>query len=259
MSSMRILLYTIAMQVSNSVGVYLWLAKMLAASLVRSYFLGEIMLIHNSSTPLFRIERKGVTELMLPPNETYDGKRLKFQARRWINAEDYDWVCFLDCDMLAQRNIDHLFDPGTDCDILWQPEGRMTQAAYNSYFHPEEFPRLWRHGANSGSFAVRGEHYQAVMEEWERIDSSEPVTPKILVDQPAWNRLLFDTKLRTRQFEKDEIQFPLLHHFDYRKWRNAALIHANGTTPEVKLEFLLSQYLGRFAGHAETMLALMDM
>ncbi len=251
-------IYTIAID-SPGNKTYAMMAKILISSLLRSYFSGELILIHNTPTPLFRINRTQLTENMLPSGHQIDGKRLKFQARKWINAEYHDWVCFLDCDMLAQRNIDHLFDPGADCDILWQPEGRMTQAAYNSYFQPEEFPRLWRHGANSGSFAVRGEHYHEVMEEWERIDASEPVREKILVDQPAWNRLLFDTKLRTRQFEKDEIMFPLLHHFDYRKWRNAALIHANGTTPDVKLEFLLSQYLGRFAGHAEMMLALMDM
>ena len=135
----------------------------------------------------------------------------------------------------------------------------MSQPAYNSYFHPEEYPLLWRNGANSGSFGVRGEHYHAVMAEWERVDNSEPVTRKVLVDQPSWNRLLFDTKLRTRRFERDEIQFSLLHDHDYRKWREAALIHANGASTEVKLEFLLSRYLGQTIGDAKTALALFDM
>ena len=87
------------------------------------------------------------------------------------------------------------------------------------------------------------------MEEWQRIDEQEPVTPKATFDQPAWNRLLFDTRLRRRPFERDEIQFPLLFHHRYFDWRSAALLHANGTRdPKVKLEFLMGQYLGRFLG-----------
>jgi alpha-N-acetylglucosamine transferase len=68
---------------------------------------------------------------MLPPT-TADGKRLKYKARQWIDAERYDWVCFLDCDMLAQRNMDHLLDTHILSDILWQPEGKICQNAYNS-------------------------------------------------------------------------------------------------------------------------------
>ena len=46
------------------------------------------------------------------------GKRINFQVSRLIRAEEYDWVCFFDSDMLARRNIDHPLDPGADCDIL---------------------------------------------------------------------------------------------------------------------------------------------
>jgi hypothetical protein len=250
-------LYTVATDAAGQ-REFTLMAKILVASQLRNFFAGEIFVFHNAEAPLFRVERKGLTEVMLPPSFD-DGKRLKYKVRQWIEADRYDWVCFLDCDMLAQRNIDHLLDPDIPADLLWQPEGKMTQDAFNSYFHDHEFPKLWRHGANSGSFAVRGKFFHQVMEEWERIDQSEPVRPKILVDQPAWNRILFDTELRTRPFEKGEIMFPLLHDHDYRKWREAALIHANGASPEVKLEFLLSQYLGRTIGDAKTALALFDM
>jgi len=257
MHNLRVLIYTIALDRPEQ-EFYRHMAKILVSSLLRTYFTGDILAIHNGAAPLFLVERKGVQELMLPGGEV-DGYKLKYQARRWIEAGRYDWVCFLDCDMITLRNIDHLFDPGSECDILWQPEGRMRQAPYNAYFHPEEHPRLWRNGANSGTWAVRGAAYQSMMAEWERIDGSEPVAAKHSHDQPAWNRVLFDTRLRARRFEKEEIRFPLLCDHDYMQWRQAALLHANGPPNEAKLEFLMAQYLGRFAGQpAGLMLTLLD-
>ena len=256
MFNQRVLIYTIALDRPGE-EVYRHMAKILVSSLLRTYFTGDILAIHNGAAPLFLVERKGVQELMLSPGDD-DGYKLKYRARRWIEAGRYDWVCFLDCDMIALRNIDHLFDPGAECDILWQPEGKMNNVAYNSYFRPEEYPRLWHRGANSGTYAVRGECFDPVMAEWERLDALPPVTPKTLHDQPAWNRMLYDTELRVRRFEREEIKFPLLMHFSYKEWREAALLHANGAIGGVKLEFLMAQYLGRFAGDARTMLSLMD-
>lgn len=256
MLNQRVLIYTVALDKPGE-DYFRHMAKILVSSLLRTYFTGEILAVHNGPAPLFLVERKGVQELMLPPGEE-DGYKLKYRARRWIKGSSYDWVCFLDCDMLALRNIDHLFDPGAECDILWQPEGRMTDIAYNSFFRPEEYPRLWRYGANSGSYAVRGSQFETVMAEWERLDAEPAVSAKVLHDQPAWNRLLYDTPLSHRRFERGEIQFPLLMHHEYKKWRECALIHANAATKDVKLEFLMAQYLGRFAGAPQTMLSLLD-
>jgi len=257
MHNLRVLIYTIAVDAPGK-EFYRHMSKILVSSLLRTYFTGDILIVHNGTAPVFRVERKGVEEVILA-GDTGNGYRLKFEARRWIDAGKYDWVCFLDSDMIALRNIDHLFDPGAACDILWQTEGRMSQGPYNAFFHPHEYPRLWRNGANSGTWAVRGPLYQTVMAEWDRIDSGEPVSAKYSHDQPAWNRLLFDTALRTRRFEKEEIRFPLLSDHPYMKWRQAALLHAHGPPNEAKLEFLMSQYLGRFAGDPPgLMLSLLD-
>ena len=256
MLNQRVLIYTIALDRPGEEW-FRHMAKILVSALLRTYFTGDILVIHNGAAPLFLVERKGVQELLLPAGDE-DGYKLKYRARRWIEAGRYDWVCFMDCDMLALRNIDHLFDPGAECDILWQPEGRMNQVAYNSYFRAEEYPRLWRCGVNSGTYAVRGSLFDGVMAEWERLDGLPPVSAKVLHDQPAWNRLLFDTKLRGRRFERDEIKFPLLMHHEYKQWREAALLHANGALKAIKLEFLMAQFLGRFAGAPQTMLSLLD-
>ena len=248
MPAARVLIYTVALDREGETG-HREMAKILVSSLLRTYFTGEILVVHNGDGPLFRVEQKGVKEVVvtMPAAEGY---ALKYLARDLIEPSRYDWVCFLDCDMIALRNVDHLFDPGEKVDILWQPEpSGMATIGYNAYFQPEEYGRLWRQGANSGSFAVRGEHYRKVMRQWQEIDITDPVSTKATYDQPAWNRLLFDTTLRRRPFERDEIQFPILFHHRYLEWRSAALLHANGVRDnKLKLEFLMAQYLGRFLG-----------
>lgn len=248
MHQQKVLIYTVALDRPGETG-HREMAKLLVSSLLRTYFTGNILILHNGDGPLFRVEQKWVEERVvnLPAEQGYT---LKYMAPGTITAKRYDWVCFLDCDMLALRNVDHLFDPGDGLDILWQPEpAGMETIGYNAYFQLEEYPRLWKQGANSGSFAVRGSLYREVMQQWQEIDATEPVTTKATYDQPAWNRLLFDTPLRSRPFERDEIQFPILFHHRYLEWRSAALLHANGIRDnKVKLEFLMGQYLGRFLG-----------
>jgi hypothetical protein len=244
----RVLIYTIALDPPGR-SEHQNMARMLAASLLRTYFTGDILILHNSDAPLFRVEQKQVTERRIGASAEA-GYTLKYSARRLIPAEHYDWVCFMDCDMLALRNVDHLFEVEDRTEILWQPEPKPQSApAYNSYFREEEYARLWREGANSGTFAVRGSLYHEMMICWEAVDRQPPEREKACFDQAAWNRVIYDTPHRRKPFEKDEIQFPLLFHPHYLEWRGAALVHALGSrNPGIKMEFLMSQYLGRFLG-----------
>lgn len=105
---------------------------------------------------------------------------------------------------------------------------------------------------------MRTEHYRAVMEEWARIHAGAPLRARNGSDQPAFNRLLLDTALRTRHFEREEIQFPSFQG-KWADWREAALLHVAGGRVEVKLEqltgFFYSRYLGDPTG---LLLGLMD-
>ena len=134
--------------------------------------------------------------------------------------------------------------------VLWQPEPKLQPApACVSCIRAEENGRLWRQGANSGTFAIRVNHYAEIMRRWEAVDQPPPVSPKVCFDQAAWNRVLFDMPAERTSFERDEIQFPLLFHHSYLEWRGAALIHANGCRDaRIKTEFPMAQYLGRFLG-----------
>jgi hypothetical protein len=230
---------------------------MLVSSLLRSYFTGQILVIRNRVAPLFKVERKGLEEIYIEPEIGAAGAHaLKYQVRdtiqSWIFPDGvgacpaYRNVLFLDCDMLALRGIDHLLE-GRDWDILWTPEptAKVVARYHSAYLEDEELITLSAvPGANSGSWAVRAEHYYAVMEEWERIDTSPPLRAKRGSDQPAWNRLLLDTKLRKKKFEKDEIMFPTLGD-SHQRCDDAALIHVPGS-PELKLRCLAGYFYGRY-------------
>ena len=56
------LAYTIAFDPPGSPG-HRMMAKMLASSLLRTYFGGDILIFRNSPDPLFRVERKWLEEI----------------------------------------------------------------------------------------------------------------------------------------------------------------------------------------------------
>ena len=50
---------------------YRFLGKMLASSLVRTFFTGEVVVFRNSPAPLFLVERKGLEEVFLETPDMY--------------------------------------------------------------------------------------------------------------------------------------------------------------------------------------------
>ncbi len=270
------LVYTVAIDPPGQTGCRL-MAKLLAASLSRSQFPGDIMIFHNSSAPLFFVERKGVEEVLVDPLTPDDALELaqeawtwKYRVRQFVDAEKYDKILFLDADCLALRNLDHLLDG--DWDIAFQREQGLgiAMSQFSCYLTAEEKATLKCDGVNSGTLAVRGSIYQTVMEEWERIENTEPSFPRWCSDQASWNRLLLDAAARrraggangwqTKPFESHEIQFPMHLHKDFREYRNAAILHFLGGSNIEKMQMMFSIYMGTyFHDTAGTLLNVTDM
>ena len=266
------------------------MVKMLAGSVVRTFFTGDMVMVRNSSQPVFMVQRAGIEECCVE-TPTLDAaamadcaRAFKAEARHHLPAaENYEWVVFLDADCLCLRNIDHLMQEREGVDILFQPEpGRnRREAAFCGYLTEDEMgrekiqnpeskiqigcqpgkpdpdgvpdggtrvpPREW--GVNSGTWAVRGRCYRAVMEEWARIHATEPVRPAKCREQGAWNRLIIDAAQhgwRAEAFEPHEIQFPLHLDRDWRLYKDAAIAHCTGATNLEKIEFMFGLYMQRF-------------
>lgn len=68
------MVYTIAFDPPRSEG-YRFLGKMLASSLLKTFFTGDMVVFRNSPAPLFLVERKGLEEVYIetPDMEGQEG------------------------------------------------------------------------------------------------------------------------------------------------------------------------------------------
>lgn len=262
------LIYTVAYDLPGWRGSRT-MSKLLCSSLLRGFWSGEILVIRNFAQPLFPVERKGLSEIYI---ETPDfgtgeeaGKRClkaalesRFLAGQWItNPEQYDWICYLDADCLALRDVEHLF--AGDADLLVQPErGRnvFSDMVFNGYLEggaggvSARGRNSWlgRDGINAGTFAVRGNKFEEVMQEWKRIHDSQPVRHKEFRDQTAFNKLLLETELRVKPFERGEIMFPFHLDKGFLDYRDAALLHFVGGKQKDKIDLSFALHMMRTYG-----------
>ena len=194
----RNLIYIICMDGPGSEGNR-FLTKMLVSSLLRTYFTGDIVVFRNSEVPLFLVERKGLEEIYLDTPQVSgkagaeDAWCWKYKVAPWLDVRGYDKVLYLDADMLALRNIDHLLEG--DWDLRYQPERghRGDESTYNSYYTEEELAAAGlRTGVNSGTLAVRAGLFHQVMDKWREIDEGQRMrTESGFWDQASWNALLY--------------------------------------------------------------------
>jgi hypothetical protein len=259
------LFYTIAFDPPGITGAR-QLAKMLAGSVIRNFWPGDMVVLVNAPHPLFMVPRGGLREEWIETPELR-GPKLAEVAQQWkaeapsvLDGAAYEWVMFADADCLCLRGLEHLLRERVDADILYQPvPGRGAwEADYAAYLSQEEtgapepgakgLPPA-RCGITSGVWAVRGEIYAAVMEEWARIQSSEPVHSGARREQGAWNRLIRDAAQhgwRAQRFEAREIEHPLVENGGWKLYRDAALLHATGGTEAERVEFLFGHYVQRY-------------
>lgn len=273
------LIYTVAFDLPGWRGTRT-MTKLLCSSLLRSFWDGQIVVFRNFAEPLFPVERKGLEEVYIETRHFGQGKeagqaclqealQLRFRASEWIiNPEQYEWIAYLDADCLALRDISHLF--ASDADILVQPErGRSMydEAVFNGYLghsaqtcgchekshsiactaKPVSTRNGWlgRDGINAGTVAIRGEKFAEVCAEWQRIYNSKPSLHQEFRDQTAFNRLLLETNLRVRPFERGEIAFPLHLDKGFLDYSQAALLHFVGGEQKDKINLAFAMHMMR--------------
>lgn len=273
------LIYTVIFDAPGSES-YRFLGRMLASSLLRTFFSGDILIFRNSAAPLFLVERKGLEEVYLETPEMFGQKRAefawcwKYKVAELIDADQYDKILFVDADCLALRNLDHLLEG--DWDIRYQPErGKpMSGKSFNAFLTEAEMSAAaGREGANSGTLAVRGAVFHEVMAEWQRIDEGEPLRDSGFRDQASWNALLLRSRgaevgecggaevagvegsglaapsalpWRAEPFPPGEVMFPGYLDPHFSQYRNAALTHNILPDTEQKIEFTFGLYMRTF-------------
>lgn len=272
------LIYTVAFDLPGWRGSRT-MTKLLCSSLLRSFWDGQIVVFRNFAEPLFPVERKGLEEVYIETQDFGLGQdaaqaclknalQMRFRASEWIaHPEQYQWIVYLDADCLALRDISHLF--AGEADILVQPEkGRSMydEAVFNGYLGhamhcgcqekvhsatcgaKRAIPKngwLGRDGINAGTVAIKGEKFAEVCAEWQRIFDSEPSLHRDFRDQTAFNRLLLETDLKVRPFERGEIAFPLHLDKGFLDYSQAALLHFVGGEQKDKINLAFAMHMMR--------------
>jgi hypothetical protein len=229
------------------------MAKFLVLSLLRTHFDGDIVVFKNSDMPLFMVPRAGVREVFLetpsPDGEDFwdYAQSFKFRVRHYLDVAGYDKVLFLDADCLALQNIDCLLEGDWDLAVYSEPGSWAGMRWFNCFIPDEEAGTLKAEGINGGTLAVRAEHYQDVMAEWERIHFGPSPRPKFFTDQAALTRLVIDTPLRKRAFQPGELATPFAYDPHAASYFGSRLVHLAGTVDfEMKLRFMFGLYLNTF-------------
>ena len=232
-------------------------AKILATSLLRNLPLGDIHVVRaQAEQPLFRVGREGLFEEWL--EEGGGEKTAPWMGQPFIDGSAYSWVFFMGEGSIALREIDHLLD--VDADVLWAPMqgvplrtercwGYVTDAEMEEEYRAElPWSRPWREAASAGIWAVRGEHYDTVIQNWKEIAATSPARHCGNRIESAWNRLLVDTPLKVKRFEKGEIAFPTLQGADYADYSESAILHTGDWQRKLSSKFLQAQFFGTYFG-----------
>jgi hypothetical protein len=266
------LAYTIAIDTPEAGGNRL-MAMVLAMSLVRSQFDGDVVIFRSGEVPIFHLPRVGLYEYELPVPDGLAGRAMAEEAWSWkyrvadrveehARAVGAEKILYLDSDILCLRNPDHLLEGDWEIGTVLERGRSYAERFYSAYLTDEELRRLsGRPPVNAGTFAVRTERYREVMAAWQVIHEGPPPerNPRPC-DQCAWNRMVLDTTLKVRSFEPESVMFPLNKDFDYRRYRDATFVHALGDGIEGKAKFLFGLYISTyFFDEAGTMLHLLDM
>jgi len=249
----RHLAYTLALDHPPGARGHALMAKMLVLSLLRTGFQGDIVVLKNSSEPLFLMARLGVTEIQIdagdPGEENYwnHAQAWKFRAHERLDVTGYDKVLYLDADCLALQDPTPLLRGAWDVGFYREPGTTVGMANYNAFFTPAECRKRKEAGVNAGLLAVRASCFHRVMRQWQRIYKGPAARSKYFADQAALNRLIADTKLRTREFTRAQVASPFSHDPLPQHYFAATLVHLAGSCDlEEKLRFLFGLYMNTF-------------
>ena len=260
----RRLIYTIAFDTPNA-PVHQLMAKMLVSSIFRTGFDGDVLVFTNQESRVFEFGRKRLKEVRIDIDATaddfyYRAQTFKYHARHFFKASAYSEVIFIDVDCLCLQNPILLKADGADIRYATEPFGKLADPGYNAYLTTKEkksFAKKDRRGINSGTFTVRGAIFDKVMKAWEKVDSEDPCcSERITGDQPAWVRVILDTKYKAVPYTDGALRFPLWERTIGGEIDAAILLHYCGAIPSTKVSHLAGNYLRRF--HLETLPSLLS-
>jgi len=250
MDTPRYLIYTIAFDRKGEAW-HSMMARLLALSLFRTGFSGELLIFTNGLCRIIVPEHPRIREVTIASDGISDADfilqamQFKFRARRLIPiGEGFEKIMFVDCDSLFLKRPEPLFDCDADVMFAQEPFSSITGPGNNAYLSDNEMRALRAPGINAGLLWVRTEYFIKIMAHWERIDDQPPLRRKHFGDQPAWVRVIRDTKLNARPFRfNSDVRYPFIEQRNILDFSAATLLHFAANRPEAKVAHMLGASL----------------
>lgn len=217
------------------------------ASLMRSLFGGDAIVLSNNETPVFKVGRTGLANVFTPISIIDASETGRLQGFRevlgrleeFVTIGHQQWLIVAHVASVALRNIDHLIpsdltDPFSlpKVDFYWAKAGQDDVS---------------NHSATPGLWAVRGEHLPLVLErlkkEWSKGSGLDRVD-----EEAIWTRVVQELPLRKRAFEKGEVVAPRIGAVDWEAVSNAAFVTVPDWPEKEAWKFLQALYFGTYLG-----------
>ncbi len=201
----RNLVYSIAYD-DHGETLYGNLAKLLASSIIRSGFDGEVVLFHNGALPLFRLDRSRVSEVPIdlvdhPPILT-GGDFTPILEQRWalkhrvaailLNEYEWDRLLFIDADCLVVGPLDEMMAGDYELAVYRERNRKITQMSFNCFLTDDEMNSAEVDGINSGIFCVDRSIARSFFTAWEEAETRTEQRFRWCTDQAALNRVVLD-------------------------------------------------------------------
>lgn len=149
-------------------------------------------------------------------------------VHRVVDVTAYDRVMYIDCDILAIRNVAPLLD-GLDCFRYSREFQPMSAPMYNECLSDTELAEArWRRGINSGVFAAPGDYLGECLDRWKALLDTRPQSQSY--EQAALNALVLRGLIRARPLPAFSVGYPVLADFSEHLRPQTCLLHYCGNT-----------------------------
>ena len=225
---MSVVLYTIAFDETGK-NTRFQMAKILASSLLRTCFSGQVVVFHNSTNPMFKIKREGINEVFVQDANNVDPINLRsceldfrLSVLRELDLESCDYVTFVDYGHLVLHNVDYLL-VGRDWDLMLQQRTKKDHILKSEYE---------QHLINNNLWCISSRALQSLI-----CRDNDDKT-----DEETLSR---NQELRVKSFERGAICVPFSGE-SWQSWLSGAILSSPDGSEHEKLSFLSSMFLGHY-------------
>jgi glycosyltransferase involved in cell wall biosynthesis len=150
----------------------------------------------------------------------------RLRAHHILDLAAYDRVLYVDCDILAVRDVRPLLE-GLDCFRYSREFQPMSAPMYSGCLTDAELAdAAWRRGINSGVFGAPGAYLGECLDRWKALLDERPRAQGY--DQPALNALVFRELVRARPLPAFSVGYPVLADFALHYRPQTVLLHYCG-------------------------------